>query len=267
MLCVQHRQALASPGLPPLSSHRPRPLIACSWNFLLPTIPVLGLTKCNPSNAGSGRRYLFRSYRSISFEEDEESSHGSSRDRLSRFEEAVNLFNEREYYACHDLLESLWFDSYDPLRTLLHALLQCAVAFYHLFNQNHKGAMMEMGESLCKLRKLNFEGGPFYQFEQEISTVLNFIYQTQLELAACTEDFCITMEQTERSYQLLEGFGAGQRLYFLEESEADDGCSNHITYLVFDPQKSYGATNLPPTKVKLPILDATRDHLMAFDNY
>lgn len=44
---------------------------------------------------------------------------------------------------------------------------------------------MELGEGLCKLRKMNFEGGPFHKFEQEVSAVLEFIYQTQLELAAC----------------------------------------------------------------------------------
>ena len=44
---------------------------------------------------------------------------------------------------------------------------------------------MELGEGLCKLRKMNFESGPFHQFEQEISAVLDFIYQTQIELAAC----------------------------------------------------------------------------------
>ena len=55
--------------------------------------------------------------------------------------------------------------------------------------QNHRGAMMELGEGLCKLRKMNFESGRFYDFEQEISAVLNFIYNTQIELAAC-EFFC-----------------------------------------------------------------------------
>ena len=44
---------------------------------------------------------------------------------------------------------------------------------------------MELGEGVCKLRKMNFESGPFHQFEQEISAVLDFIYQTQIELAAC----------------------------------------------------------------------------------
>lgn len=45
--------------------------------------------------------------------------------------------------------------------------------------------MMELGEGVCKLRKMNFLDGPFLQFEQEISAVLEFLYQTQLELAAC----------------------------------------------------------------------------------
>ncbi|KAF6154058.1 hypothetical protein GIB67_018980 [Kingdonia uniflora] len=51
---------------------------------------------------------------------------------------------------------------------------------------NHRGAMMELGDGLCKLRKMRFESdSPFYEFKKEISASLDFIYQTQLELAAC----------------------------------------------------------------------------------
>ncbi|XAR69543.1 hypothetical protein NMG60_11001174 [Bertholletia excelsa] len=103
------------------------------------------------------------------------------------FNEAVRLFNHRDYYKCHDILEALWNKAQEPTRTLIHGILQCAVGFHHLFNQNHRGAMMELGEGLCKLRKMNFDSGPFLQFEQEISSVLDFIYQTQLELAAWDE--------------------------------------------------------------------------------
>lgn len=45
---------------------------------------------------------------------------------------------------------------------------------------------MELGEGLCKLRKMDFEDGPFLQFEEEVSEALEFVYQTQKELAACT---------------------------------------------------------------------------------
>ncbi|XP_057540943.1 uncharacterized protein LOC130818761 isoform X2 [Amaranthus tricolor] len=181
MLRLQHI-AFSTPSVFPLSSHYQHRISSGVCDFSFSGFTVTGLIKCNEySCAERSCKYLVRSYRYVSSDEKEE----ASGDGLARFEEAVKLFNERKYYACHDLLESLWFDSYDPLRTLLHALLQCAVAFYHLFNQNHKGAMMEMGEGLCKLRKLNFKDGPFHEFEQQISSVLNFIYQTQLELAAC----------------------------------------------------------------------------------
>ncbi|CAB4316473.1 unnamed protein product [Prunus armeniaca] len=170
------------------------------------------------------------------------------------FDEAVVLFNTRDYYKCHDFLESLWNNAEEPTRTLIHGILQCAVGFHHLFNQNHKGAMMELGEGLCKLRKMNFKSGPFYQFEQEISAALDFIYQTQIELAACTEDLCVTMDQSERSYQLLGGYAAGQLLYTLQSDP------NETMYIVFSPHRSYDSE---PPKVKLPTLNATAEHLVA----
>jgi hypothetical protein len=105
------------------------------------------------------------------------------------FDAAVALFNGGDYYACHDVVEELWYSAEDPARTLLHAVLQCAVGLHHLFNQNHRGAMMELGEGLCKLRRLRLEDddqGPFSRFRDEVAAVLSFLYRTQKELAACT---------------------------------------------------------------------------------
>ncbi|GMY35123.1 hypothetical protein FCV25MIE_30365 [Fagus crenata] len=196
--------------------------------------------------------YSFRlSYRYTAVEDDDDTNHNCS------FDEAVTLFNDREYYKCHDYLEALWNKAQEPTRTLIHGILQCAVGFHHLFNQNHRGAMMELGEGVCKLRKMNFESGPFHQFEQEISAVLDFIYQTQIELAACTDDLCLAMDQSERSYQLLGGYGAGQHLYSLQSDP------NQIMYIMFCPQRSYGANMAP--RAKLPILNATNEHLLAFE--
>lgn len=60
--------------------------------------------------------------------------------------------------------------------------------------QNHRGAMMELGEGLCKLRRLKLDedgdagdgDGPFSRFRDEVAAVLQFLYRTQKELAACT---------------------------------------------------------------------------------
>ncbi|KAK9726115.1 hypothetical protein RND81_05G191500 [Saponaria officinalis] len=256
MMSLYHQLSLYHNRISTLSYHHNPHIHSTSLCF----------TKHNTHKVTRGDTHLSKGRRSSFFKEEEHPSNDAGYDsRLSMFEEAVKMFNQREYYACHDLLESMWYESNDPLRTLLHALLQCSVAFHHLFNQNHKGAMMEMGEGICKLRKLNFEGGPFHEFEKQISGVLNFIYQTQLELAACNEDFCVAMEQNERSYQLLEGFGAGQRLYLLEQSN-EGNMEADVTYIVFDPQASYAATGLPKTRVILPTLEVTRDHLMAYES-
>lgn len=97
---------------------------------------------------------------------------------------AVDMFNQGDYYGCHDVLEEIWNDAEEPVRTLIHGILQCAVGFYHLFNQNHRGAMMELGEGVCKLRKMRFEDDcrALVQFESEVSVTLEFLYQMQRQL-------------------------------------------------------------------------------------
>uniref|UniRef100_J3NB22 Uncharacterized protein n=1 Tax=Oryza brachyantha TaxID=4533 RepID=J3NB22_ORYBR len=79
---------------------------------------------------------------------------------------------------------------------LLHGILQCAVG-HHLFNQNHRGAMMELGEGLRKLRLNDDDNAttiPFCRFQEEVAAAFNFIYRTQKEFAACTDDLCLTMD-------------------------------------------------------------------------
>lgn len=51
----------------------------------------------------------------------------------------------------------------------------------------------------------------FSRFEEEVTAALNFIYRTQKELAACTDDLCLTMDGSATSYQLLGNFAAGQK--------------------------------------------------------
>uniref|UniRef100_A0A0E0BNC9 DUF309 domain-containing protein n=1 Tax=Oryza glumipatula TaxID=40148 RepID=A0A0E0BNC9_9ORYZ len=177
------------------------------------------------------------------------------------FDAAVALFNGGEFHACHDVVEELWYTAEEPTRTLLHAILQCAVAFHHLFNQNHRGAMMELGEGLCKLRKLRLDDdddttSPFSRFEEEVAAALNFIYRTQKELAACTDDLCLTMDGSATSYQLLGNFAAGQKLYRLETATGADGDGDGVPTIIFSASSRL-------VRVKLPTLSATEQHLAA----
>ncbi|KAG5529330.1 hypothetical protein RHGRI_029887 [Rhododendron griersonianum] len=68
-----------------------------------------------------------------------------------------------------------------------------------------------------------------------------------------TDDFCHALDQSEKSYQLLGGYAAGQLLYRLEIG------SGGTRYIVFCPERSNEAGE--PPRVKLPTLHASVQHL------
>uniref|UniRef100_A0A1J3HGT6 DUF309 domain-containing protein n=1 Tax=Noccaea caerulescens TaxID=107243 RepID=A0A1J3HGT6_NOCCA len=247
--------------LPPSSSSSSSSLISTipSSPLCVTASTIRASTKFGSLSVRFSRRSIVR-YNDHAGEDEEGLDEDERGDEDWSFEEAVTLFNQRDYYRCHDALEALWIRAEEPTRTLIHGILQCAVGFHHLFNSNHKGAMMELGEGVCKLRKMNFDDGPFQEFERDVSAVLEFVYQTQLELAACSEDMCLTMDQSDRSYQLLGGYAAGQSIYSLETVVDFNNGMTETSAILFSPSSS----SSEPTRVKLPTLTATDKHLLAF---
>ena len=61
-------------------------------------------------------------------------------DDLARLENGIRLFNEREFFACHDVLEELWGDVQGPEKQFYQGLIQAAVALFHFENGNLGGA-------------------------------------------------------------------------------------------------------------------------------
>lgn len=57
-----------------------------------------------------------------------------------QFLEAVRLFNEREFFDCHDVLEELWNDTLGPERQFYQGLIHAAVALFHFGEGNLGGA-------------------------------------------------------------------------------------------------------------------------------
>ncbi|XP_062181773.1 uncharacterized protein LOC133886058 [Phragmites australis] len=240
--------------LPAASSLRPRPPLRPSRPR---THVLLHLGRANADMRCRRRLLTARGERPHHDDDEEEEEESAG------FDAAVALFNRGEYHACHDVVEELWYGAEDPARTLLHGILQCAVGLHHLFNQNHRGAMMELGEGLCKLRKLHLDededddgDGPFSRFREEVAAVLHFLYRTQKELAACTDELCLTMDGSPSSYQLLGNFAAGQQLYRLE---ADADGASRIIFSASDDRVSQAV----PPAVKLPTLHATEQNLRA----
>jgi hypothetical protein len=68
------------------------------------------------------------------------------------FWQAVEEFNQQDFYACHDTLESLWMEASEPDKNFYQGILQIAVSFYHLSNHNWKGAAILLGEGMSRLR-------------------------------------------------------------------------------------------------------------------
>jgi len=77
--------------------------------------------------------------------------------KLSRLVAAIDKFNQRDYFECHEILEDIWFDERGKERDLYHGLLHIAVGLHHLTGKNNfKGTLLQFNKALVKLEK--FEG-------------------------------------------------------------------------------------------------------------
>ena len=70
-------------------------------------------------------------------------------DRL--FKKGIKSFNENQYYDAHELWEELWSDYYLPDANFVQGLIQLSVAYFHISNQNLKGAKSLFNKSIQKL--------------------------------------------------------------------------------------------------------------------
>jgi uncharacterized protein len=66
--------------------------------------------------------------------------------------EAIEMFNHREFYACHDALESIWNDAVSADKNFYQGILQIAVGLHHLGSKNWHGAAILLGEGISRLR-------------------------------------------------------------------------------------------------------------------
>jgi len=66
-----------------------------------------------------------------------------------RLDEAARLFNAREFFACHDVLEEVWNESLGPERNLYQGLIHTAVALFH-FSEGNLGGARKMYDSAVR---------------------------------------------------------------------------------------------------------------------
>lgn len=52
-------------------------------------------------------------------------------DEWEQFTKGIALFNQQEFYDCHDVIEDMWLQESSDEQPFLQGLIQSAVAFHH----------------------------------------------------------------------------------------------------------------------------------------
>jgi len=69
------------------------------------------------------------------------------------FWEGVELFNEREFFDCHEVLEAYWKQQCEPDKQLTQGLIQIAVAYYHVCRGNRAGALKLLDRGIPRVER------------------------------------------------------------------------------------------------------------------
>ena len=68
-----------------------------------------------------------------------------------KFSEGIHLFNQEEFYECHEVLESLWLKDHSSDRLFYQGLIQVASGFFHVQKGRTKPALQVLRSGLEKL--------------------------------------------------------------------------------------------------------------------
>ena len=120
-------------------------LLALGWFESLPG----GRVQLRGAHRVHGPDLCERASRAASVVRDWRDRHGESLAALLDRTEA--LANQGLFFEVHELLEPVWFRAPEPERTALQGLIQVAVAFHHLENDNREGARSLLTLGVAKL--------------------------------------------------------------------------------------------------------------------
>ena len=105
-----------------------------------------------------------------------------------QYREGLRLFNEEEFFECHDVLEELWSESTGGERKFLQGLIQASISLFHFGNENFGGAKKLY---LSARKNLDQFGDRFMGLE--LGTFLHDYQNCFQELLDNTEDYPTTV--------------------------------------------------------------------------
>ncbi len=130
------------------------------------------------------------------------------------FWQGIEEFNQQQFYACHDTLEAIWIEAPESDKRFYQGVLQVAVGCYHLSNDNWRGAVILLGESVRRLcdYQPTYHGIDVELLLQQSSQLLQALQQ-------------IKPEQTAEFWQQLQN----KVLETKEKSKCDGDLTNGIS--------------------------------------
>jgi predicted metal-dependent hydrolase len=73
------------------------------------------------------------------------------------FADGIRMFNEQEFYDCHEVLEALWNREQEPEKQFTQGIIQIAVGLYHYLRGNLAGANKLIPRGLERIRPFSPE--------------------------------------------------------------------------------------------------------------
>lgn len=71
-----------------------------------------------------------------------------------QYREGIRLFNEEDFFECHEVFEELWSESLGDDKKFLQGMIQAAVALFHFGNENFGGAKKLYNSARQRLQPL-----------------------------------------------------------------------------------------------------------------
>ena len=75
------------------------------------------------------------------------------------FTKGLEAFNNKKFYDAHEYWEELWLDYKLKDARFIQGLIQLSVSYFHLFNNNQKGACSMIKKCLEKFEGFEFARG------------------------------------------------------------------------------------------------------------
>ena len=111
-----------------------------------------------------------------------------------KFINALNLFNNQQWYEAHDAFEDIWNNVDGDERQIIQGIIQVSVSQFHLSKGNMNGATILLGEGLGRIKN-----------------------RTNINLGIDLKTFCTCLEELLRKLQYREELNENDKPYLVRK--------------------------------------------------